>query len=113
MSEVNEHVNVEVDVPAELFGGIWSNMVVVSHSQYEFTIDFTRIHFAEGPNENNVRRAVLVQRVNVSPLLVTQLIKALTDNMRKYEKIFGEQVTLAVMQGDTDDEEEPDASGGD
>jgi len=104
------NVTFNESVPA---GGTYANGALVWNTPHEFTIDFTRIHFAEGPNENNVRRAVLVQRVNVSPLLVTQLIKALTDNMRKYEKIFGEQVTLAVMQGDTDDEEEPDASGGD
>lgn len=107
MSEVNE--SVEVQVPEHLYGGIWSNMVVVSHSQYEFTLDFTRIHFAEGPDDDNTRKAMLVQRVNVSPLLVTQLIKTLQTNMRKYETTFGEQVTESLIR-DADELEESDGS---
>ncbi len=88
MSDVNE---IEIKVPDGLQGGVWSNMVVVSHSPYEFTLDFTRVEFAQPP-VNSKRQAVLVQRVNVSPLLVTQLMETLADNMRKYEQKFGEQI---------------------
>ncbi len=65
MSEVNK---LEIQVPEHLQGGIWSNMVAVSHSQYEFTLDFVRIHFGQPPVDDRMQ-AVLVQRVNVSPLL--------------------------------------------
>jgi len=86
---MTEFTELEVQVPENLAGGIWSNTVIVSHSQYEFTLDFTRIHFAQPPVDGK-QQAVLVQRVNVSPLLVTQLIETLKDNMRKYERTFGE-----------------------
>ncbi len=92
MTEVS---GIELQVPEGLEGGIWSNMVVVSHSQYEFTLDFTRIHFAQPPVDGK-RRAVLVQRVNVSPLLVTQLIGALQKNMARFERSFGERIADAL-----------------
>lgn len=106
MSEVNK---LEIQVPEHLQGGIWSNMVAVSHSQYEFTLDFVRIHFGQPPVDDRMQ-AVLVQRVNVSPLLVTQLISALEENMGKYEKRFGERVAQSLIR-DVDNEEEP--NGGD
>lgn len=106
MSEVNE---LEVQVPEHLQGGIWSNMVAVAHSQYEFTLDFVRIHFNQPPVDDKMQ-AVLVQRVNVSPLLVAQLIRTLEENMGKYEKRFGEQVARSLMR-DADNEEEPDGGG--
>ena len=106
MSEVNQ---LEIQVPEHLQGGIWSNMVAVSHSQYEFTLDFVRIHFNQPPVDDKMQ-AVLVQRVNVSPLLVAQLIRALDENMGKYERQFGEQVAQSLM-GDADNEEEQ--NGGD
>ena len=101
MSEVNQ---LEIQVPEHLQGGIWSNMVAVSHSQYEFTLDFVRIHFNQPPVGDKMQ-AVLVQRVNVSPLLVAQLIKALEENMGTYEQRFGEQVAQSLM-GEADNEEE-------
>lgn len=106
MSEVNQ---LEIQVSEHLQGGIWSNMVAVSHSQYEFTLDFVRVHFNQPPVDDKMQ-AVLVQRVNVSPLLVAQLIKALEENMGRYERRFGEQVAQSLIR-DADNEEEP--SGGD
>lgn len=65
--------------PADLVG-VYSNVAVVHHSQYEFTIDFLRNEFsgiAAG-------KAKLVSRVTLSPLMVSQLIDALNENWTNY-----------------------------
>lgn len=60
-------------------GGVWANFAAVSHSPYEFTIDFVRLDFSTKPP-----RGVVVSRVNLSPLFVSQLMDALDDNWKKY-----------------------------
>lgn len=71
-----------VSIPAELRGGVWANFAAVAHSPYEFTLDFVRMEFA---NETETELpGALVARVNLSPLLVTQLIDALQENWERY-----------------------------
>ena len=60
--------------------GVWANWAQVSHSEHEFTLDFVRLDFSAGPPG----RGIVVSRVSVSPLFVTQLIDALSDNWSKY-----------------------------
>lgn len=81
---------------------MWANTALVSHSQYEFTLDFIRIDFklaAPHDDTGGIKHpAVLVQRVNMSPLFVSELIAALASNMREYEKAFGESVIRSVQE---------------
>jgi len=69
--------NIMID-PAQM-AGVWANFARVSHSPYEFTLDFVRLDFASQPPEG-----IVVARVSLSPLLVTQLIEALSTNWAAY-----------------------------
>ena len=60
-------------------GGIWANFAMVSHSPHEFTLDFARLDYNTRPIQG-----VIVQRVNMSPLFVKQLIDALAANLADY-----------------------------
>jgi hypothetical protein len=60
--------------------GVWANWAQVSHSPHEFTLDFVRLDSAAPPPG----RGIVVSRVSVSPLFVTQLIDALTENWQNY-----------------------------
>ncbi len=71
---------VPIRLPPELEGGCWANFAAVTHSPYEFTLDFVRMNF-DGVEPRN---GVVVQRIHMSPLFVQQLIDALQDNWRKY-----------------------------
>lgn len=62
-------------------GGVWANAAAVHHSPHEFTIDFLRCDFDD---DGKAQAGILVQRVNMSPLFVTQLISALQENWAKY-----------------------------
>src|SRR5581483_11169309 len=74
--------------PSQL-AGVWANFAQVSHSEHEFTLDFVRLDSSSPPPG----RGIVVSRVSVSPLFVTQLIEALSDNWRKYaEKAMPREV---------------------
>jgi Protein of unknown function (DUF3467) len=69
--------------------GVWANWAQVSHSEHEFTLDFVRLDSSAPPPG----RGIVVSRVSVSPLFVTQLIDALTDNWKSYaEKAMPKEV---------------------
>jgi hypothetical protein len=68
--------------------GVWANFARVSHSPYEFTLDFVRLDFASHPPTG-----IVVSRVSLSPLLVSQFIDALNTNWQAYvEKSLPKEV---------------------
>lgn len=71
MNESHEEPQPQPEIlidPAQM-AGVWANWAQVSHSIHEFTIDFVRL-------ESTAPRGIVVARVSVSPLFVTQLIEA-------------------------------------
>ena len=74
----------KIDAPLEMRGGVWANFARVSHSPHEFTIDFVRLDQTTLDPDEGIIEGVLVQRVNMSPLFVQQLIEALGDNLQKF-----------------------------
>ena len=82
MSEYPGEQHINIHVPADSRGGVWANFAAVAHSPYEFTLDFVRMEYAS--ETEGELPGVLVARVNLSPLLVTQLIDALQENWERY-----------------------------
>jgi hypothetical protein len=72
---------VKIHTQSDQMGGVWANAAAVRHSPHEFTIDFLRCDFDDA---GKAAAGILVQRVNMSPLFVTQLIAALQENWSKY-----------------------------
>ena len=90
-------------------GGVWANAAAVRHSPHEFTIDFLRCEFGD---DGRATSGILVQRVNMSPLFVSQLITALQDNWSKYaDKAMPRELFDDIVIDPHG--EPPDASGGD
>ena len=77
VSEPQPQANVTIRI--EDAGGVWANYAQVSHSPYEFTLDFVRMDYNQTPPQG-----LVVARVNMSPLLVSQLIEALGTNWTAY-----------------------------
>ena len=76
-------------------GGVYSNVVSVWHSPYEFTLDFCATQppqpaDPEDPNSAPIIRCRLVARVRIPVTLVFDVIRALNENMTRYEETFGE-----------------------
>lgn len=78
--KINE---IQIELGEKEAEGIYSNMAIISHSNAEFVIDFTRIL-------PGVPKAKVHARIIMTPQHAKYLIKALTDNMIKYEKNNGE-----------------------
>lgn len=60
--------------------GVYSNLMQVVHTREEFLLDF---FLASPPN------GVLASRVIMSPGHIKRMLKALQDNLEKYEEKFG------------------------
>lgn len=85
---------VQILLPPEQMAGVYANWAAVGHSPHEFTIDFVRMEWGE-----TEERGVVVARVSVSPLFITQLIQALQDNWTR----FAERSMPKEVNGDVDD----------
>lgn len=102
---VPEGVQPQIFIDPSQMAGVWANFARVSHSPFEFTLDFTRLDFATNPPQG-----VVVARVSVSPLFVTQLIHALEEQWAQYaEKSLPPEARDAGSQGPNP--EPPEAPG--
>ncbi|KPJ72531.1 hypothetical protein AMJ48_03175 [Parcubacteria bacterium DG_74_1] len=73
--------------------GVYSNLTQILHTKEEFILDF----FLAAPPEG-----ILISRVIMSPGHIKRLIKALQENISKYETKFGkieEAKTLEIPEG--------------
>ena len=74
-------INIELgEAEAE---GTYSNLVLISHSPAEFVLDFTRVL----PGKP---KAKVYSRIIMAPQHAKSLLRALEDNVKKYESEFGE-----------------------
>lgn len=69
--------------------GIYSNLAIITHSPAEFVVDFTRVM-------PGVPKAKVHARVVMTAQHAKLLLRALEDNIEKYESKFGE----IVVHGD-------------
>jgi hypothetical protein len=84
-----QQINIELgEKEAE---GIYSNLAIITHSPAEFIIDFTRV-------VPGVPKAKVQSRIITTPQHAKMLLKALTDNIEKYESRFGPIKTLEQPQ---------------
>ncbi len=76
-----QQINVELgEKEAE---GIYSNLALISHSPAEFVLDFTRML-------PGVPKAKVYARIIMTPQHAKSFLRALQDNIAKYEQQFGE-----------------------
>lgn len=68
---------------AEGLKPFYSNLARISHSPADFVVDFGQILPGEG-------KAVVEARVLMSPISAKLLLRALQDNIARYENTFGE-----------------------
>lgn len=77
----SQQINIELgEKEAE---GIYSNLAIITHSPAEFIIDFTRI-------VPGVPKAKVHARIISTPQHAKMLMKALKENIEKFEARFGE-----------------------
>ena len=80
---------IQINTTDEISRGRYSNLLLVSHSQEEFMLDWL-LNSPNGPH--------LVSRIILSPSNVKRAIEALTINLKQYEDKFG--IVKAIDPGD-------------
>lgn len=84
-----EERQVRIDVPESLQQGAYANGAMVWHTPFEFTIDFIAIQPVD-PESPGVVPCLVTSRVKIPTTVIFDLLKALNENMTKYEATFGE-----------------------
>jgi hypothetical protein len=81
MENTNEHqVNIELDETTAL--GVYSNLAIITHSPAEMVCDFVQL--MPGMSKGKVR-----SRVIMTPQNAKRFMRALIENVQKYEQHFG------------------------
>ena len=79
--EKGNQINIELS--EETAEGVYANLAMIAHSSSEFVIDFIRLM-------PGVPKAKVKSRIVVTPEHAKRLLKALEDNIKKFESTHGD-----------------------
>ena len=85
-----KQINIELD--EKVAEGIYSNLAIINHSVSEFVVDFVSI--MPGTPKSKVK-----SRIILTPQHAKRLMKALADNVSKFEQLNGEIKDLEAGHG--------------
>ncbi|MGI6321295.1 MAG: DUF3467 domain-containing protein [Bacteroidales bacterium] len=74
--------NINISLSEEVAEGIYSNLAIITHSNAEFIVDF--VNLMPGLPKGNVK-----SRIILTPLHAKRLLKALSENIQKFEASHG------------------------
>lgn len=90
MSEDTKHPNepqqegkLNIELTEEIAEGVYSNLAIISHSNSEFVLDFIKVM-------PGLPKAKVKSRVMMTPQHAKRLMRALQDNLAKFESQHGE-----------------------
>lgn len=78
----NQGAQLNIELGEEVAQGIYSNLAVITHSPAEFVVDFIRMM-------PGVPKARVQSRIILTPQHAKRLMRALADNIAKYESQHG------------------------
>ncbi len=82
MSDQKEKNQLNIELSEEVAEGIYSNLAIITHSSAEMVIDFIRVM-------PGVPKAKVKSRILMTPQHAKRLLRALADNIQKYESLHG------------------------
>ncbi|MGB0975270.1 MAG: DUF3467 domain-containing protein [Flavobacteriaceae bacterium] len=80
-TQKGQQINIELD--ADVAEGTYSNLAIINHSVSEFVVDFVSIM-------PGVPKSKVKSRVILTPQHAKRLLKALADNVNRFESAHGE-----------------------
>ena len=78
----NQSNQLNIELSEEVAEGIYSNLAIITHSHAEFILDFIKMM-------PGVPKAKVKSRILLTPQHAKRLLKALSDNITRYENQFG------------------------
>ena len=89
--EENPQNQINIELPEDVAEGIYSNLAIITHSHAEFVIDFVNV--MPGTPKSKVK-----SRIVLTPQHAKRLMKALADNVQKFEAVNGTIKDLEEVQ---------------
>jgi hypothetical protein len=83
----------QMEVPADLAGGVYANFLSVWHTEHEFTLDFATLIPEEGA-------ALGVSRIRVAPTVVFEMMQNINRELALYEETYGAIRRPSANEGD-------------
>lgn len=71
-----------IELTEEMAEGVYSNLAIITHSTAEFVLDFINVM-------PNAPKAKVKSRVVLAPQHAKRLMKALVENVKKFEQVHG------------------------
>lgn len=72
----------QIELKEDVAQGIYANLAIITHSPSEFILDFIRVM-------PGVPKAGVKSRIVLAPEHAKRLMRALEENIEKYERAFG------------------------
>lgn len=77
-----EEGKLNIELTEEVAEGIYSNLAIISHSNSEFVFDFIKVM-------PGLPKAKVKSRIMMTPQHAKRLMRALQDNINKFESLHG------------------------
>lgn len=94
MENQNPNNQLQIELKEEVAQGTYANLAIITHSSSEFILDFVRVM-------PGIPKAGVQSRVVLAPEHAKRLLRALEENIGKYEREFGEIRMPGEHQGGT------------
>ncbi len=78
----NNNGQLQIELKEEVAQGIYANLAIITHSSSEFVLDFVRVL-------PGMPKAGVQSRIVLAPEHAKRLLRALEENLGKYERMFG------------------------
>lgn len=78
----NNEQQINIELSDDIAEGIYSNLAIITHSHSEFIVDFIKMM-------PGVPKAKVKSRVILTPQHAKRLLKALKENIQRFEASFG------------------------
>lgn len=82
MEKENQGNQLQIELKEDVAQGTYANLAVITHSSSEFILDFIRVM-------PGLPKASVKSRIVLTPEHAKRLMRALQDNISKYENTFG------------------------
>ena len=82
MEDQSQEQQLNIELTEEMSDGVYSNLVIITHSFAEFVLDFVNVM-------PNVPKAKVKSRVVMTPQHAKRLMRAMVENVKRFEAQHG------------------------
>lgn len=89
--ENNQQNQLNIEISEEMAEGQYANLAIITHSHAEFVVDFVNVM-------PNTPKSKVKSRIILTPQHAKRLMKALIDNINRFEAVNGDIKDLEEVQ---------------